>query len=296
VSRSAPTTEPAPNPSTEQPQATGEGRDARGRFTAGNQYGPGNPFARQTAQLRKVLLEVVTPEEMRQVAVTLVLLAKTGKLEAIKLLFHYVLGKPGAAVDPDRLEVEEWKLAQESKVNVADLHETVQHMPAETANLLVRHAWPAATQSNNVRVVEDELDAMDREDALRAREAARAEANGGDGAPPPRPLSHKGRGEQEEGDAAPARGGRHAKPQAADPTAETNGDNGSKGGAADQQRPVRPRAARGRRTEANGGNGGPLSSKGGREKTGSAKPQAAAETNGGNGDGRRRGPPPGRPR
>jgi hypothetical protein len=123
-------------------QAPAGGRDARGRFTAGNKYGPGNPFARQTAQLRKVLLEVVTPEEMRQVAFTLLLRAKTGNLTAIKLLLQYVLGKPAEGVDPDRLEVEEWRLAQESKVNVADMHDTVQHMPAETANVIVRHAWP----------------------------------------------------------------------------------------------------------------------------------------------------------
>src|SRR5438067_210931 len=45
------------NPETP-PPGPGNGRDASGRFTAGNKYGPGNPFARQTAELRKVLLEV----------------------------------------------------------------------------------------------------------------------------------------------------------------------------------------------------------------------------------------------
>jgi hypothetical protein len=192
----------------------GGGRDARGRFTAGNKYGPGNPFARQTAELRKALLEVVTPEEMRQVAFTLLLRAKTGNLAAIKLLLQYVIGKPAEGVDPDRLEVEEWRLAQESKVNVADLHQTVQHMPAETANVIVRHAWPAATQTNYVRVVEDELEAMDREDAQRARAREQpAEVNGdnGEGVPPhPQPLSPPGRGEEGPGGGA-ARGGSPAK-------------------------------------------------------------------------------------
>jgi hypothetical protein len=253
----------------------GTGRDAAGRFTAGNKYGPGNPFARQTAELRKVLLEVVTPEEMRQVAFTLVLLAKTGKLEAIKLLLQYVIGKPGAAVDPDRLDVDEWKLAQESKVNVADLHQTVQHMPAETANLLVRHAWPASAETNYLAVARDELEAMDREDAerARAREEARAEANGGDGAasaPHPRPLSHEGRGEKEKGGEVEARGGRPAKPQAVAPRAaeapSANGGNGAKG-----------RQRRSSGAEPNGGNG-PMTA-----------PQRASP-NGGNGAGRT-GPP-----
>src|SRR5436309_2276894 len=95
------------------------GRDAKGRFAPGNAGGPGNPFARQTAELRKVLLEVVTPEELRQVAFSLLLRAKTGNLAAIKLLFQYVLGKPAESVDPDRLEVQEWKLSQESRVGGA---------------------------------------------------------------------------------------------------------------------------------------------------------------------------------
>jgi hypothetical protein len=254
----------------ESPQpAAGTGRDANGRFTAGNKYGPGNPFARQTAELRKVLLEVVTPEEMRQVAFTLLLLAKTGKLEAIKLLFQYVLGKPGAAVDPDRLEVEEWKLAQESKVNVAEMHETVQHMPAETANVIVRHAWPCAAEANYVRVVEDELDAMDREDAQRAkaREQPTAEANGADGeasAPQPRPLPHKGRGEEEKGGEVEARDGRSAKPQAAARARGGSGKGGRRtagaGAGHGQDRPGR--------AEANGPDGRPRPSANGENGAG----------------------------
>jgi hypothetical protein len=258
----------------------GTGRDAAGRFTAGNKYGPGNPFARQTAELRRVLLEVVTPEEMRQVAFTLLLLAKTGKLEAIKLLFHYVLGKPGAAVDPDRLDVEEWKLAQESKVNVADMHDTVQHMPAETANVIVRHAWPCAAEANYVRVVEDELDAMDREDALRARQAqeeARAEANGGDGeagplTPDPSPPK-RARGEEEERGGGAARGGRPAKPQAAAPRAEANGGNGVE----------RPEAQPAGPPKANGVNGDAGGRGRGQTATDAQTPPRPAEANGRNG-------------
>ena len=162
MSRSAPTTDPATSPSAEQPQPPGEGRDARGRFTAGNKYGPGNPFARQTAQLRQTLLEVVTPEELRQVAFALLLRAKAGNLTATRLLFQYVLGKPAEAVDPDRLDVEEWKLSQEAKVNPVAVKETVDHMPVETANVLVRHVWPASTETNYLSVAREELQAMDR--------------------------------------------------------------------------------------------------------------------------------------
>jgi hypothetical protein len=77
-----------------------EGRDARGRFAKGNGGGPGNPFARRMAQLRRILLETVTDAEMSIIAGELVLRAKNGDLAAIKLLFQYVLGKPGGAIDP----------------------------------------------------------------------------------------------------------------------------------------------------------------------------------------------------
>jgi hypothetical protein len=40
-------------------------RDAQGRFIGGNPGGPGNPFARQVAEMRKALLSCVTYEEMR---------------------------------------------------------------------------------------------------------------------------------------------------------------------------------------------------------------------------------------
>jgi hypothetical protein len=51
----APGDNPLPRPDTAPgtlPSAAGGGRDERGRFTAGNGGGPGNPFARRTAALR----------------------------------------------------------------------------------------------------------------------------------------------------------------------------------------------------------------------------------------------------
>ena len=38
------------------------GHDAKGRFTRGNPGGPGNPYARQVAALRKVILNRLTEE------------------------------------------------------------------------------------------------------------------------------------------------------------------------------------------------------------------------------------------
>jgi hypothetical protein len=102
-----PQTQTPPRQSTA-PDASSNGRDAHGRFAKGNGGGPGNPFARQTAALRKALLEAVTPEDITQMAHTLMIHAKQGDLGACRLLFSYVLGKPQQAVDPDTLDRHEW--------------------------------------------------------------------------------------------------------------------------------------------------------------------------------------------
>src|SRR5437899_8467692 len=94
------------------PQAA-SGRDANGRFVKGNPGGPGNPFARKVAALRKALINFVTVDDMKHVAFILKEKAMGGDLVAIKLLFQYVLGKPAETVDPDRLDIEEVKLQDE---------------------------------------------------------------------------------------------------------------------------------------------------------------------------------------
>ena len=62
-----------PDPPPEPAPAAGEGREANGRFARNNRGGPGNPFARQTAALRKQLLESVTKEDMDAICTTLIL-------------------------------------------------------------------------------------------------------------------------------------------------------------------------------------------------------------------------------
>jgi hypothetical protein len=93
------------------PPADG-GRDAHGRFAAGNPGGPGNPFARQVGALRCALLKAVTPEDLAAVAQALLRQAREGNVAAAKLLLSYTLGKPAAAVDPDTLDLHEFGLYQ----------------------------------------------------------------------------------------------------------------------------------------------------------------------------------------
>src|SRR5689334_20217434 len=91
---SAPGGPPSPNggDGPAAPSGNGDnGRDGRGRFTRGNRGGPGNPFARQTAALRRAFLAVVTPEDLEAIARLLVERARGGDLVAVKLLLLYAV-------------------------------------------------------------------------------------------------------------------------------------------------------------------------------------------------------------
>jgi hypothetical protein len=92
-------------------------RDGQGRFVPNNPGGPGNPFARQVALLRKALIAAVTPEDFTAIADKLKEKALAGDLAATKLLFSYVLGKPTIMPDPD--EVEKEPLKEQEKLETA---------------------------------------------------------------------------------------------------------------------------------------------------------------------------------
>src|SRR5467141_846016 len=94
--------------------AQNDGRDGKGRFTAGNKGGPGNPFARKVAALRQALIASVTEQDIQDVAVRLLALAKEGNVPAAKLLLAYTLGKPEPVPQPDRLDVDEWEVHKET--------------------------------------------------------------------------------------------------------------------------------------------------------------------------------------
>jgi hypothetical protein len=86
------------------------GRDENGQFTAGNKGGPGNPFGRKVALLRKALIDSVTAQDIQDVATRLLALAKEGDVQAAKLLLAYAVGKPQPAREPDNVDVEEWEV------------------------------------------------------------------------------------------------------------------------------------------------------------------------------------------
>jgi hypothetical protein len=76
--------------------------------------GPGNPYYRRQAQLKRILVECVTEVDVQSVMQVLLGLARGGDLAAIKLFLEYTVGKPGKEVDPDKEELHEWGLQQQT--------------------------------------------------------------------------------------------------------------------------------------------------------------------------------------
>lgn len=69
------------------------GRTVGGKFAKGYKGGPGNPYAKRTAEYRKAMMEAVTPEDVRGAIRALVLAARDGDVVAIKELLDRTVGK-----------------------------------------------------------------------------------------------------------------------------------------------------------------------------------------------------------
>ena len=70
-----------------------------GQFAKGNKCGKGNPFGRETAQLRAYLFGNISQGDWDAVHKALVDKAKEGDVKALNLLFSYTLGKPVQQMD-----------------------------------------------------------------------------------------------------------------------------------------------------------------------------------------------------
>jgi hypothetical protein len=94
--------EPAADAAARSPKGAKDGRDAAGRFLKGQwRGGPGNPFARQVAELRRAIFATVTPAHVQQVFTSLLNRAtKHGDVTAAALLLKYAVPVP-QPVDDD---------------------------------------------------------------------------------------------------------------------------------------------------------------------------------------------------
>jgi hypothetical protein len=149
--------EEATNNTINEQAPTNDGRDELGRFTLGNLGGPGNPFARQCAGLRKALLNRVTDQDMEECADKLLEMSKSGNLAAMKLLFTYVIGKPQPATDPDRVDVDEWQIYRETNPMKEEAATLIKSGTPQQHIDLVRLMRPVIAEINRQEMI-SELD------------------------------------------------------------------------------------------------------------------------------------------
>lgn len=82
-----------------------DGRRANGQFGKGNRFARGNPHASRVNKLRAALLNAVTPEDMEEVAQSLLQRALNGNIQAAKELNDRLFGRPAIADTREPLEV-----------------------------------------------------------------------------------------------------------------------------------------------------------------------------------------------
>src|SRR5438105_9372377 len=133
-----------PRPTDHPAQTPANGHDAKGRWAKGNKGGPGNPFARQVAKLRQVILNRLTEEDLLAITEALLAKAKEGSVGAAKLLLAYGIGKPASAPDPDRLDGAELKHFKEQVEVVNDVHE----LAREVGRAVDRRPGPASVSDD----------------------------------------------------------------------------------------------------------------------------------------------------
>jgi hypothetical protein len=127
------------------------GRDAHGRFAKGNPGGPGNPFARRVAALRRALCETVTEDDVRAITCKLLQQARDGDPAAVRVLFAYAIGRPTDAVNPDTLDLQEWQMYRLAPAGAEELEGLARTLQPEMACRLARAILPhiADTMARN---------------------------------------------------------------------------------------------------------------------------------------------------
>jgi hypothetical protein len=156
---------------TSEPTTASSGRDSDGRFAKGNQFGPGNPFARKCAAFRAALMDAVTEQDIHDIANKLRDNAKAGDKTAVKLLFQYVIGKPQPAVDPDTLDVQEMRGYMAAAFPAEVLEEMKRGIPLS----LVLQMWPFFLFAKEQANAELAAQLFDKQDDKQRRRAERAQ-------------------------------------------------------------------------------------------------------------------------
>jgi hypothetical protein len=138
-------TEATPRSDAGAPPESGRGSD--GKFVKGNKGGPGNPFARKLAAMRRAFFAAVTKEDLAAIAQAMIEKAKAGDVAAARLVIQYTMGRPAEAVDPDRLDEMEWQQWQRELVGT-EMPAVMTGVHAECANTIARKLVPAMQEQH----------------------------------------------------------------------------------------------------------------------------------------------------
>jgi hypothetical protein len=98
------------------------------------------------AKLRSIALDAVTEEDLRAVVRKLVDQAKAGDPAAAKFLLAYVIGRPTEAVNPDRLDLEEFRLLDECPTPAQVIRLMLDGLPPAAIVDIVRAHLPATAK------------------------------------------------------------------------------------------------------------------------------------------------------
>jgi hypothetical protein len=151
------------------------------------------------AHLRQVMLGCVSDEDVRAIVQRQLDKAREGDTAAARLVLAYVVGKPAAPVDPDRLDVEEMKIYQEEVVNGDQLEYALSGLPASMTSSLLRATLPVLAQEKRklayqtcVQFEQDLAEAKQQEEEEEFEEESDPSPD-----PSPQPPPRSGEGEQE---------------------------------------------------------------------------------------------------
>jgi len=125
------------------------GRKANGQFALGNEFGPGNPFARQVARLRQAALNVVGDKDIEEIFSAIMALAKNGNLQAAKLILSYTIGKPAQAENPDQMDQQELELVPQGTRAASEALRRAESMTPRVSVELVRMNTGAAVRKQS---------------------------------------------------------------------------------------------------------------------------------------------------
>jgi hypothetical protein len=130
--------EPVPEkPAPIETAPNGAGRGPNGQFRIGNPGGPGNPFSRRLGKMRTAFLDATSVEDVQAVARKLRDQVLAGDVAAATVYLQYAIGRPRAAVEPDRLDLDEWRLLLDSPCLAEIIHAmSAIGLPADAASVV----------------------------------------------------------------------------------------------------------------------------------------------------------------